>query len=259
MAEAAMTANINPDSGDSPDLEGCQHGSRHCHSPRSPRQEDSRTEEGRIKACHRPAGWGTEHAGIGRCKLHGGNSPTYAKHIERERAKAAVVTYGLPVDIDPTTALLEEVQRTAGHVAWLARKVQGLKEDDLVWGVVEETQTYETNPDSDGLRAADSSVKRRAETNAWLKLYREERKHLAVVSRDAIAAGVNERIVNVFKQVGQTYIQLIDRVMAQMELTDAQRRALPQIMVTELTALTAGEVEDPYGEIIDATTKENES
>lgn len=255
MAEpVAMTAAIQTDSDGSPDLEGCDAGVRHCHSPRSPRQETSRTDAGRIRACHRPAGWGTEHVGEGRCKLHGGNSPTYAKHVERERARAAVVTYGLPVDIDPTTALLEEVQRTAGHVAWLAKKVQALQEDDLVWGITEESQTYASNPDSSGLQATDSVTKRRAEPNAWLKLYREERKHLAAVSRDAIAAGVSERIVNVFKQVGQTYIQLIDRVMGQMELTEAQRNALPGIMVTELTALTAGP-DDAYSEKVE----ENES
>src|SRR3990172_7648888 len=27
--------------------------------------------------CTRPAGWGTDHPGVGRCKLHGGSSPKY--------------------------------------------------------------------------------------------------------------------------------------------------------------------------------------
>src|SRR3990172_10134718 len=27
--------------------------------------------------CMRPAGWGTDHVGVGRCKLHGGSSPKY--------------------------------------------------------------------------------------------------------------------------------------------------------------------------------------
>jgi hypothetical protein len=159
--------------------------------------------------------------------------------VERERARAAVVTYGLPKDIDPTTALLEEVQRTAGHVEWLAAKVRSLSEDELVWGVVEETTNWERNPDSDsaGLQSADQVVKRRPETNAWLREYQKERAHLARVCRDAVAAGVSERIVNVFRQVGQTYIQLIDRVMEQVELTDAQRVRLPSIMTQELKAL----------------------
>jgi len=248
MAEpVAVTGDVQPNDPDSPDLEGCERGSAHCHSRRSPNQETSHTEAGRIRACHRPAGWGTKHVGEGRCKLHGGNSPTYAKHITAERARAAVVTYGLPIDIDPTTALLEEVQRTAGHVHWLGEQVRRLSADDLVWGVVEESQTYTSDADSKGLTAADSVTKRRAEPNAYLKLYREERKHLAAVSRDAIAAGVSERIVNVFKQVGQTYIQLIDRVMEQMDLSDAQRSKLPILMVRELTSLTEGDT--VYGQL----------
>ncbi len=30
--------------------------------------------------CHRPAGWGTTHPGVGRCKLHGGCSPMGPDH-----------------------------------------------------------------------------------------------------------------------------------------------------------------------------------
>jgi hypothetical protein len=30
--------------------------------------------------CERPAGWGTDHAGEGRCKLHGGNAGRPVKH-----------------------------------------------------------------------------------------------------------------------------------------------------------------------------------
>jgi hypothetical protein len=31
------------------------------------------------KPCRRPAGWGTEHAGYGACKLHGGSTPNAAR------------------------------------------------------------------------------------------------------------------------------------------------------------------------------------
>lgn len=35
--------------------------------------------------CHRPAGWGTDHVGFGRCKLHAGSTPTGKKHAETVR------------------------------------------------------------------------------------------------------------------------------------------------------------------------------
>jgi hypothetical protein len=46
----------------------------------------------------------------------------------------AVRTLGLPVDVDPGKALLDEIHWTAGHVAWLREKVQELEAEELVWG-----------------------------------------------------------------------------------------------------------------------------
>ena len=41
---------------------------------------NSRTKQGK-SFCERPAGWGTDHVGIGRCKLHGGSTPTHMKSL----------------------------------------------------------------------------------------------------------------------------------------------------------------------------------
>jgi hypothetical protein len=42
--------------------------------------------------CNRPAGWGTQHVGIGRCKMHGGASPIkhglYSKYSVHKLAQA---------------------------------------------------------------------------------------------------------------------------------------------------------------------------
>lgn len=72
--------------------------------------------------CTRPAGWGTGHAGVGRCKMHGGSTPTHEKAgqralVEQEARKA----FGRLSDVsapvaDPLTALAS----LAGHVnAWM--------------------------------------------------------------------------------------------------------------------------------------------
>lgn len=53
-------------------------------------------------------------------------------------AEHAVATYGLPRDIDPSEALLDEVRWTAGHVSWLRDRIQELEQDALVWGVTEQ-------------------------------------------------------------------------------------------------------------------------
>src|SRR5438874_535830 len=84
--------------------------------------------------CARPAGWGTNHPGAGRCKLHGGCAPSGRSAGQQVLAEQAVKTYGLSIDVSPTDALLEEVRWTAGHVAWLRARVQEVEQDALIWG-----------------------------------------------------------------------------------------------------------------------------
>ena len=117
--------------------------------------------------CTRPAGWGTDHAGSGRCKLHGGCAPSGRIAAMNEAARQAVETYGLPRDISPTDALLEEVRYSAGHVAWLRAKVAEIEADDLVWGVTEET-------DKSATEFAGVDTTRSAAVNMWLELYFRE-------------------------------------------------------------------------------------
>jgi hypothetical protein len=69
------------------------------------RQEES------AENCGLPAGWGTDHAGTGRCKLHGGKTPGQklkAAHDIAEREVRAVLAEldVQPVD-DPLTALMQ--------------------------------------------------------------------------------------------------------------------------------------------------------
>lgn len=154
--------------------------------------------------CTRPAGWGTTHPGTGRCKLHGGATTPHVTAARTERARRAVATYGLPRDIDPAAALLEEVHRTAGHVAWLSSKVAELPEDDLVWGLVEETEKGATE-----FRGTDTT--HAARPSVWLDLYQRERTHLVRVSKAALDAGVNERLVQLAEQQGTMLAEIIRR------------------------------------------------
>src|SRR5689334_20738736 len=62
------------------------------------------------------------------CPRHGGSAPQVVAAAKRRRdeetARQAVATYGLPRQVPPDVALLEEVHRTAGHVEWLGQLVQ---------------------------------------------------------------------------------------------------------------------------------------
>ncbi|WP_242892496.1 hypothetical protein [Actinomadura litoris] len=216
---------------DGPDLEGCTR--NHCHA---------RKRDGSGKACHLPAGWATDHAtdddgpGVGQCKLHGGRVRNARIAARTAKARIAAERFGGQLDIDPATALLQEVQRSAATVAYLQLRVQELEEDQIVWGVVEETV------------GADREVKRKATPNAWIVLYQQERRHLAQVSKAALDAGATATIVDVFRQVGTTYVTLVGRVVEQvivgLELSaeDAARAATitQAAFQTELDNLTSG-------------------
>ena len=59
--------------------------------------------------CRRPAGWGTDHAGHGPCKLHLGCTPTVSRGAHRQaaeaRAHALVAAEGLEPVTDPVLVM----------------------------------------------------------------------------------------------------------------------------------------------------------
>jgi hypothetical protein len=167
-------------------------------------------------ACRRPAGWGTNHVGYGRCKLHGGNTRNHQQAARRQQAAEAVASLRLRRDVDPTTALLEEVHRAAGHVAWLGEMVGQLDEQHVVHGVVRTVQ----HPD--GSR----TVEARAGVNVWVRLYQGERDRLVRAAKVAIDAGVAEHEVRITEQQAAQLAQVITAILSDLghDLTDEHVR-----------------------------------
>jgi len=158
--------------------------------------------------------------------------PNNRAAAQGEIARQAVVTYGLPRDIDPTDALLEEVHCTAGHVAWLREQVQALEPEVLVWGVTEQVEKSATEfPGTD--------VTYSATVNAWLEQYRWERKHLLDVTKAAIAAGVEERRVKLAEAQGALLNNVLRRIFARLSLSPEQSALLPVVVPEELRRAAA--------------------
>lgn len=166
-----------------------------------------------------------------KCRMHLGRKA--AEVIAEAQARQAVVTYGLPRDISPTEALLEEVRYTAGHVAWLRGKVQEIEQDkQLVWGVTEQVKKEATE-----FPGVDSTVS--ARPNVWLDLYYRERKHLVDVTKAAIAAGIEERRVRLAEAQGSLVAQVIRAILADLHLSAEQEARVPEIVPRHLRALAA--------------------
>lgn len=236
--DSSMTPDdVSPFDENAPDLEGCTN-TGHCHRKRSVRQETAWTPEGRLRACHRPKGWGTTHLGYGGCKLHGGSAPSSVAAAQTEIARNAVATLGAPVDIGPADALLMEVQRTAGHVAWLRHVIAGLESDELVWGMAKEIVEPDIVSKDGETITAGVTGEFKAGASVWYTIYAQERRHLANVCKMALDAGVNERIVRTYEQVADTFVLLIENVLDEIGLTDEQRRQVPAAVVRQLQAIT---------------------
>jgi hypothetical protein len=180
--------------------------------------------------CGRPAGWGTDHPGAGQCKLHGGCMPNNRKAAQEQAAAEIVKTYGLPIDISPTDALLEEVRYTAGHVAWLREQVQALEAEALVWGMTEQVERDGTEGED---IIAGTDTKYEAKPNIWLELYFRERKHLLDVTKAAITVGIEERRVKLAEAQGHLVAEVIRRILKRLELSDHQQNKLVPIVVPE--------------------------
>ena len=155
--------------------------------------------------------------GLDVCRMHGGGTARAKaagqRNVQRAAAQAAVATYGLPVEIDPLDALLGELHRTAGHVAWLAQIVGSLDRSEL------------------RQRTMAGSV-----PSVWVQLYQDERKHLAAVARSCLSAGVEERRVQLAEQQGQLVAQVISKVLAGLGVDPTSEQAR-EVVRRELMAV----------------------
>lgn len=175
--------------------------------------------------CRRPAGWGTDHPGHGNCKLHGGATTNGRKAAQKEIAKEAVARYGLPREVDPDEALLEEVHRTAGHVAWLGEVVAKLQKDELTYGI---TKVKE-------LADGGEEVERKAAPNVWLRLYQDERDRLARVCKAALDAGIAERRVRIAEQQAEQLARVVSAIVKDLghDLEDPDVRETVRLRLIE--------------------------
>jgi PAS domain-containing protein len=169
------------------------------------------------------------------CRSHGGAAPQVIAAAERrraeERARQAAARFALPIEIGPGEALLQEIHRTAGMVAWLEVRVEqvaGRSPEDLIFGTTkEQTRTS----DEHGMV---TTVEEAAAVHGWLKLWQTERKHLREVCRDALAAGIEERRVQLAEQHAAQIVTVLRGILADLGLTPDQQARVATVVPRHL-------------------------
>lgn len=160
------------------------------------------------------------------CRYHGGRAPQVAaaaaKRLAEREALLAVDTFGLPRAVDPHEALLEELHRTAGAVAWLGAVVADIDRKEVVWGLT----MRKTGGDDHGTTHA-------AGVNTWVQLWQAERKHLVDVGKACVAAGIEERRIRLAESSGQLLANVVQSILGRLGLSTEQQELVSVVVPEE--------------------------
>jgi hypothetical protein len=159
--------------------------------------------------CRCFAGSGTLHKGYGRCKFHGGSTPSHKKNAAILEAQKRMIQLGSAIELPPHEALLAMLYLASGHVAFLRTEIASL----------EELTEY------DG--------------PALLTLYGEERDRVARIAKACLDVGIAERSVRVAEQFGEQLATILGRLFedADLALTPSQRDRLPDLLRRHLVPI----------------------
>lgn len=135
--------------------------------------------------CRRPAGWGTDHAGFGQCKLHGGSTTAGRVHGAKLRATSVV-----PVPISGFDAIEKGLSILNGIMVKLEEK----------------------------LTEIDGGLFNGVDLHSTIRLARDAAKDLASVGKLAADAGLDERRLKLDEQKLAVLAATLRAVFADPEL-----------------------------------------
>lgn len=167
--------------------------------------------------CGLRAGWGTDHPGVGRCKLHGGSTGAHRRNAQLVRARRDVEAWGGREDVSPPEALLDLVRSKAAEVAYWEERVAGLSDVERAGVMVHRVEE----------RGLSDVVVRQAGTHVWLVLLHEAQDQLAQYAAAAIRAGADRALVEFASMQAAWLVPVLRR--AVLAGCEAGRSGLPVV------------------------------
>ena len=154
------------------------------------------------------------------CDSHGGTKQSPVDRFRNkllQNADFLASTYGLPIEVTPEQALMEELYRTNGHILWLQERITESDADDMIramW-IGQRSSGYLTPQELEEYATT-------GQAHLWMQLYLKEREHLLQLTTKAIQLGLTERQVTlqekVIDQIGEAITGLL--VNLGVDLTD---------------------------------------
>lgn len=240
-------------------------------------------------SCKQRKGSSTEHPGYGNCARHGGNTEAGIKSAMREMGRDLAARYKAEhsrfggnrhdpsiATLTPEQALLEEVRRSAAFVRFLEERIGSWNLAPVNEELIERYVTTakrgapsmrlqidkmfdeldKDDPDSPNYlpplteRHERTGITSFTDAREWLYLYREERGHLARVSKMCIDAGVAQRLVSIAEDQGRILASAIRAVLQALNLTADQAALVPHIVPPVLRAVATDSPIPDLGKLV---------
>jgi hypothetical protein len=165
--------------------------------------------------CKHELGWGTQHHGVGRCKLHGGASPQAELGGLVLLARREQAVMGIPLSIEPQDAILECIRISAGEVAYASERIADLREEDAVGAVRRQSEREDAEGNVTQEIRFDAP-----QVHIWIAVRHEAMDRLVQFSFAAIKAGIEERRVKIAEQQGMLLAQAIQGILRELGVSD---------------------------------------
>lgn len=131
------------------------------------------------------------------------------------------------MDVGPWAAVLAEVRRSAERVEWVEARVKREQEKELAYeaaiGVIEAADAAVEGRTANLVALERERREAAEEVRRWMRESRDERKHLATASNNAIRSGLAERYVQSVREESQLIVKVMSRALDAAELSDEQR------------------------------------